>query len=284
MKHSISRCLLCRVLPGMLLLALFTPESRADDFGLWTDVEASQKIGQTGLSVDGNVGFRLNNDWKNVDRWNAGIALSYNLLPYLQLGGGYDFIYSYKHSECADHYRNDGTTWNGYNVTNGYWRTKNRFHVDLKGKVDVGRFTFSLRERYQATIFNHTYARKDRYRYNAIVDENDQTTYQLRDGYPESEQDLKKHKTTHYLRSRLAAEYNIPHCPVDPYATFELSNSLNNGFSLDKRRLRVGADWKIKKGMHLCLGYVYNNGNDDDDEDHLHAIEISYKIKGLFSK
>jgi hypothetical protein len=267
-----------------LLLTFSTAISaQADDFGLWTSAQASQDLGNTGLSVEGDLGFRLGNHWKNVDRWDAGIGLSYDVTPFLKLGGGYSFIYNYSNAEKKDHY-NSSNVWNGYNVENSYWRTKNRFYFEAKGKVEVGRFTFSLRERYQSTIFNHTYTRQDKYRYNIINDADGNKSYLLREGYPESEQELKRHKTTHYLRSRLQAEYNIRHCPVTPYVSFELSNSLTNGFSIDKRRLCVGGDWKIVKGQHLTVGYVYNNGNDDDNEDQLHAIEIGYSIKGLFSK
>lgn len=266
------------------LLTLCTAVSiQADDFGLWTSADASQKLGNTGLSMEGGLGFRLNNHWKNVDRWDAGLGLSYEVTPFLKVGGGYTFIYNYSGAERKERFNSSGN-WNGYNVENGYWRTKNRFYFEAKGKVEVGRFTFSLRERYQSTIFNHTYTRQDKYRYNTIIDADGNKDYQLRDGYPESEQELKRHKTTHYLRSRLQAEYNIRHCPVTPYASFELSNSLTNGFSIDKRRFCIGGDWKISKGRHLTVGYVYNNGNDDDNEDRLHAIEIGYSIKGLFSK
>ena len=74
-------------------------------------------------------------------------------------------------------------------------------------------------------------------------------------------------------------DYNIRRCPVDPFATFELSNNLSHGFSIDKRRWTVGADWKIKKAHTITVAYVYTNGNDDDDEGSLHALSIGYKFK-----
>ena len=265
----------------------------ADKFGIWTETEFAHDLGNTGLGLDFDLGFRAGNNLKNVDRWNAGLALSYDICPFLKISGGYTYIYSYSPSSSETKYKKDDNgqyildnngqmVYNGYNTTNGYWRSKNRFFVDLKGKYTIGRFTFGLRERYQATIFNHTWVNEDKYRFNTIVDPEGNKSYELKNGYPERNIDYKRHKTTHYLRSRIEAEYNVPHSKVDPYAWFMLSNNLSNGFAIDKRRYSVGADWKIQKGMHLSVGYIYNSGNDDDDDGRLHAIEISYKIKGLF--
>ena len=302
-----------RYLFSALLLVCALLPAQADDFGLWTEAAASQKLGTTGLKLDGNIGFRANNHWKSVDRWNVGLGLSYDLTTFLEVAGAYNFIYSYSHATCEDKFQKDDDgnvtdKWIGYNVDNGYWRTKNRFSFSLKGKWDIGRFSFSLRERYQATIFNHTYLRQDKYRFNRepkyILDDegeimfddegnamyetdadgNPVYDYTLQEGYPEIEMDRKRHKTTHFLRSRLQVEYNIRKCPVNPYAAFEISNNLSNGFSTDKRRWSAGVDWKIKKGQHLSVGYVYSNGNDDDDDGREHIIELSYKIKGLLTK
>ena len=270
------------LLSFLLLVGLVTScPVQADDFGLWTGAGMSQKLGNSGFSADADLGLRLNNNWKSVDRWNFGVGLSYDLTSFLEAGVGYDYLYSYSHSVAEDKYNSSGN-WRGYNVDNGFWRSKNRLHVDLKGKLAVGRFGFSLRERYQLTGYNHVYYRQEKYRFNTLQYASGNTSYVLRDGYPESEQDMKRSKTKNYLRSRLSAEYNIPKCPVDPYAAFEVSNNLANGFSIDKRRYTVGFDWKLKKGHHLSLAYVYSNGNDDDDDDDIHAISVSYKVKNLF--
>lgn len=271
-----------RIFLSLLLPACSLLPIHADDFGLWTDAGLSQDLGSTGLSADVDLGFRMNNNWRNVDRWSAGANLSYDLTKFLKIGAGYDFLYSYQQSISLDKY-ND-IYWKGYNLENSYWRSKNRFHIDLKGKIDVSRFTFSLRERYQLTEYNSISYRKDKYRYNMQQNLDGTTSYILQSGYPESEEDYKSHKTKHYLRSCLQMEYNISHCAINPYASFELSNNLSNGFSTDKRRYSIGGDWKIAKGQHLSIGYVFNDGNDDDDESDIHVIEISYNIKGLFTK
>ena len=267
------------LLAGMLLMAnsFFTPVL-ADDFGVWTDADLSQKIGKTGFTAGVDLGFRANNHLKSVDRWSLGGDLSYDFCKYFRLGVGYDYIYRYNFATSESKY-NDNNVWKGYNLNNGNWRSKNRFHVDARGSVSLGDFTFSLRERYQLTRYNPSSYRRDRHRFNvdntgAIVDTLD----------TESETIYKENKTEHYLKSMATVEYNIPKCPVNPFMAFEVSNNLSNGFSCDCRRYYVGADWKINKGQHLELCYIYNNGNGDDEEGNIHVIAISYKIKGLFSK
>ena len=275
---------------AVIISAFTLLPAHADDFGLWTDAGLSQKLGNTGLTADVGLGMRLNNNWNNIDRWNLGVALSYDIFKFLETSVGYDLIYSFNQSATKPNYNTAGV-WRGYNVENAYWRPKNRLHVDLKGKAKVGRFSFSLRERYQLTAYNHRWLRQDKYRFNQGTKLDgtcdylyEGNPYVLRDGYPESEMELKEHKTKHYLRSRLQASYDIRNVPIAPYIAWEVSNNLSEGFSIDKRRYSVGADWKITKGQHLSIGYVYNNGEDDDEDGNLHAIEVSYKIKGLFWK
>ena len=74
-------------------------------------------------------------------------------------------------------------------------------------------------------------------------------------------------------------EYNIKHCAWTPYASYELSNNLSEDFHLDKKRLTLGAEWKITKQHRLDFAYVYDNGADDDARSSDHAISLSYKFK-----
>ena len=66
-------------------------------------------------------------------------------------------------SETKAHYNSSGN-WNGFNVDEGFWRLKNRFYADVSGKIDVGRFSIGLRERYQATVYNAKHVSRDKYR------------------------------------------------------------------------------------------------------------------------
>lgn len=270
----------------VLFAALLTATIvQADDFGLWGNVDITQDIGQTPLSVDLGLGMRANNNVGSLSRWNINVGLDYTPMKWLKIGAGYNMIRSYSLSSRSEKISTaeDGTTtWKGYNMDHSYWRNKDRFYVDVRGKLKIGRFGLALRERYQATIFEGVWVTEDKYRYNTEYDLDGQATYVLRDGYPTSELEEKSHKTKHALRSRLSLDYNIPKCPLTPEASFEVSNNLRDGFSTEKRRYSVGLDWKIKKRIHLIGTYIYSNGDDSDDDSNLHAIELTLSLKNPF--
>lgn len=272
----------------MLLLALSMLGARADDFGLWTGIGFGQNLGVKGLDADFDLGFRSNNSVRNVDRWSAGFGLNYAVCRYLKVGASYTYMYGYSGAERKENYKSDNVTWEGYNLTHAYWRSKNRFSFDLKTGVDVGRFTFSLRERYQLTGYNSAGVVKEKYRYKKpipVYDENGnfvENFYPNQEGYPQTVGDRKEHKTKEYLRSKLEASYNIRHCPLEPSVSVELENNLREGFKLDEVRYVAGLDWKISKKVRLGASYHFNCGHDADANDNLHAIEVSLKFKNLF--
>lgn len=268
----INKCLL-------LAAALVALPATADDFGLWPEFAVEKKLGS--FSLEAGTGFRFNQNVGQFSRFDIGLGAAYKVCNFLKVGVGYQYIDDHKARSAKAHY-NKKDVLNGYNVDENYWRSKHRIYVQATGKVDVGRFTFSLRERYQLTRYAEKDITEEKYR-GVVSDPSnyDGKTYMAPDGtyygFSDSETETKAAKTKHYLRSRLSVEYNIRHCPVDPYASFEISNNLSHGFSLDKRRWTVGADWKISKQHKLSLSYVYTNGNDDDDDGNLHAIAIGYK-------
>jgi len=269
----------------ILLVAIAVLGAKADDFGLWTGVGFGQNLGVKGLSADAELGFRANNNLRNVDRWSAGLGLNYSLCKYLKVGVSYTYLYSYTGSERKEHYKDEAqTNWNGYNQTNAFWRSKNRLAVDLKTSVDVGRFSFGLRERYQLTGYNSATTSKDKYRFTPIYDMDDKLIGYSPKGDPEREPVFKEHKTKEYLRSKIDVSYNIRRCPVDPAASVELSNNIRDGFHIDKVRYSVGAEYKMNKKVAFDLFYHFNDGHDDDVEGNLHAIELSVKFKNLFGR
>lgn len=263
------------------LLLLAAPVA-ADDFGLWPEVGVEKKLGR--FSIEATTGLRFNNNVGSTSRFDIGLGGDYKVCDYLKVGAGYVYIDDHKPRSTSEHYKNsDPTQMNGYNVEHSYWRSKHRIYVQATGKYEVARFTFTLRERYQLTRFAEADVTEDKYRGIISNPENYADSSALMPNgnyyaYDETETDTKQAKTKHYLRSRIGVAYNIRHCPVDPFASFEISNNLSNGFSLDKRRWIVGADWKIAKQHKLSVSYVYTNGNDDDDDDNLHAISVGYKF------
>ena len=273
---------------ALLLAAVATscglsPAFAGDEFGLWSELGVEKSYNKK-FSLGAELGFRANDNLHSATRFNLGLGASYKPVKGLKFGAGYIFISQHYPGETKAHFNSKGN-WNGFNADHNFWRSKHRFYVDVTGKKDIGRVTLSLRERYQLTCFQT--ANVDRDKYRGVVTEayEGAKLYGEYDGegrwfaLDEAVVDHKAAKTKHYLRSRIGVEWNIRHSPVDPFATFEVSNNLAHGFSLDKRRWSVGADWKIKKKHVVTLAYVYTNGDDDDDEGNLHAISIGYKYK-----
>lgn len=260
----------------LLALSLVLMSVRADDFGMWTDIGFGQNLGVRDLSADVDFGFRSNNSLRSVDRWSAGFGLGYSVCPYLKVAASYTYMYSYSGEECKEKSETD------FNITHGYWRSKNRFSVGLKSGFDLGRFSFSLRERYQLTGYNSAGVMKTKYRNNPVYVDGKLVGYSPKPGYPQTVPDRKNHKSKEYLRSKIEVAYNIRRCPVDPFVSVEFENNLRNAFKLDEVRYVAGAEWKISKQVQLTGSYHFNKGSDADHDDDLNAVELSLKFKNLF--
>ena len=274
-----------KYLPLIFAALLIAPFAHAQDdtFGLWTEAGITKRIDQH-FSFEAGVGYRANDNLRSSSRFDFGLGINYKPVKGLKMGVGYVLIDQHNPTETKAHYNSSGN-WNGFNVDHSFWRIKNRFYADVSGKIDVGRFSFGLRERYQATVYNAKHVARDKYRGVVSEDYADEKIYGEVDGagrwyaLDEADDDYKEAKTKQYLRSRISVEYNIRHCNVDPFASVELSNSLDHKFSIDKRRWTLGADWKITKKHTVTVAYVYTNGQDDDDEGNLHALSIGYNYK-----
>ncbi|MEG1580794.1 MAG: DUF2490 domain-containing protein [Bacteroidaceae bacterium] len=266
-----------KVLRGLfsILVAAASQTVLADDFGVWTEAGITKKLGNQGFTVSADLGFRANNNLKSVDRWSGTIDFGYKACPYVKFGAGYTLLYNYNPSEKKDWYGKTSGKLKGYKETAAYWRTKHRVFLDVTGMAYLGRFSFSLRERYQMT--HQMQMTVDRMEYSCNKDADGNLILPPVSG--ESSPDLKGQKSKNYLRSRLEVDYNIRHSPFTPYASVEISNNLMNGFSTDKKRLGIGTELKIAQGQRLSLGYVYQFGYDDDSDEDMHVIDISYKFK-----
>jgi len=267
-----------RILSLASLLAL-PLSSRAGNWGTWTDIAASKKVGTFSFTLSG--GFRSQNNFKNVDRWSVGFEVAYKPIKFFEISTGYDYLYSYSMEEKEKKYEtwqerdDDGnikevSEYNGYNLKHPYWRSKNRWTVDVTGKLPVGRFTFSLRERYQLTRSLHTSRTVDKYR----IDDDTEALY-----FRESERNDRPAKNDSRLRSRLTGEYNIRHCPLTPYLYGEIFNDLQSGMHLVKTRIGAGVEYKVSTHSKIDFGYVWQDNNGDNDETTPNIIDISYKYK-----
>lgn len=256
----------------LISLPILLPATlQADDFGTWMEAGLTKDLGKN-FSLSSEVSFRSNNNLKSVERWDWSLGVGYKVCPYLKLSANYVFLYGYSPDKWKEHYKKDIETyenWDGYNVTKSYWNTRNRFNLEATGSIDIGRFTLSLRERYQYTRTNSATEIKDRYRFQNIGEKQDLV-------YRETFEDFQKPKTKQLLRSRLQVEYNIRHCKVTPYVSFELFNKLDDHFEIDSKRFIVGGEYKLTKKHRLSLSYVFEKENGASN---LHVIDLSYKFK-----
>lgn len=273
-KPKTMRCK--RLFTGLAAAALAAqPALAGDDFGIWTGV-TFQKSFNKKFSMDAGLDYRAEQNLRHVARWDVSVGADYKLTKFLKVGAGYVYILDRNPREAEAHYSSKGVM-NGYNIDDSYWRRKHRAYAEVTGKVSAGRFTFSLRERYQFTHFMPDSTWREKYR-GAVQPGYEGAQY---GGYMFSSEgmDDKPAKDRHFLRSRLQVEYNIRHCPLTPFVSYELSNNLGDGFHLDKQRFSIGADWKIKKKHVLTIAYIHEDGADDDSNGNLHAIDIGYKFK-----
>ena len=267
-NKSLLRSILLLLLGGTTLCG-----HAKDDFGLWTEAGIDKKLGKQ-FTLSAGMGFRTNNDMQNVDRWDISIGLDYKILPCLKLGISYMYMYGRSYTEWKRNYKDDiedYAHWRGYNATRPYWRSKNRLNVMATGYLKLGRFTFSLRERYQLTGYNHVWTIKEKYRFNDTENKNDLE-------WRESEPDLKKAKSKNYLRSRLQIEYDIRKCKLTPFASFELTNNLEQAFRSEEYRIRVGGEYRLTKKHRVSLAYVFEDSQ-DNWVNNIHVIDIGYKFK-----
>ena len=242
---------------GVLLLACmaaWNPDAAAeDDFGMSYSLGVEKKFSKK-TKLEGEVELRTRNDSKTLDRWNLGVSASHKPTTWLKGEVGYQWLYDNNRENIT--YNTSGS-YNNWRPS--YWGSRHRFHVGVTGSLDLGRFGFSLRERYQYT-----------YRPAATT-----TRYDFDNEWWEDTEVRAKHK--HVLRSRLKIDYNIPKSKLTPYVSAELFNDL----SLTKSRFTAGADYTLKKKHTFGVFYRYQvvNDNDDDNETNEHMIGLSYQFK-----
>lgn len=290
----------------LLLFAVFFNAHAQKESGLWLGVDATHDFSKK-WSTEIGIGSRLEDDWSRFTRYDAALGFSYKPYKWLKFGAGYDFIRDYcsaenslkykKNDDGSIRYDSDGNAVvRGWVRDEAYWRSKHRFYFDVTGKLKAGRFTFSLRERYQ-----YTFSAKASYTKKKFYEELDEDDFEDYTGeyfgpYTDKYGDLyyygienpdvdiedatKNVKHKHYLRSRIGAEYNIRHCPVTPFANYEIANDLGDGLSVVRHRVQAGIDWKVAKGHNVSAAYLFQHGAKEEIGDaNLHVLSIGYQFK-----
>lgn len=241
----------------LFLLAMLPMVSMAQsDAGLWTSVGIDKKINKK-LSFGLEGEFRSRNDFKTADRWSVGLDATWKFNKKFRVAAGYVLLNDNRKEKIS--YNNDDPTSVNYynNWRPSYWTIRHRVYAGFGLSTDVGRWSFSLRERWQYTYRPE----KTTTRYDFDNAKWEDTTVNGKAGS--------------VLRSRLQVEYDIPLCTWTPYASVELYNA----WSVEKIRYTLGADWKITKQHSIGLYYRFQQYRHSEDGTNINIIGASYNFK-----
>lgn len=205
------------------------------EFGARVSVGLDKKIVK-GFHITLDEEVRFDNNFRNFDRSQTTLGLSYKVNPYLKFGMGYVFIAPYSSSN------------------NAFKNLRHRLYFDVRGMVKAGKWDFSLKERFQWT-------------YRA----GDFNEYQ----YPRNALTLKSRLTVKY-NSKVASPYlyfelrNFLNAPVI-YANYDGTNYITDdgsvkgdpgwflhsfrGGYINRYRTCLGVDIKVNK--HNKLNFYF---------------------------
>ena len=213
-----------------LMSCFITPISAQDDFGSIISFDVTKKIVKK-LNVTFEEEFRTRSNFNVTDRFAHTLELNYKPLEYLKVGAAYNLIQ-------FNHVKRD-------------WELRHRHYFYATGSMEAGRFSFSLRERFQST---------------------------KRQGVKET---ATRANPKLYLRSRLKVDYNIRNCKFDPFVSVELFNTLNDPREnkIDRWRGVAGVEYKPNKKSAFQVYYRYTNYIDEEDSNnHLFGAGYSFKF------
>jgi len=220
-----------RLLTFLLFLPLFLPLfAQQADNGLWTSVEIKKKFNY-GLSLSLAEEYKMRDNFSNTDKFETTIDLSWKPLSFLKGGVAYcriDYNHPANNSSPAE-----------------YWELRHRYIAYVMGSYDIGRFSLSLREKFQQTN-----------RVGVVATAN-------------------KSNPTNVLRSKFEVDYNIKKSPFTPFASVEVYYALNepNGVQdpaatkmVTEIRNAIGVEYAIKKNLAIEAGYLYCMEKDWDKD------------------
>ncbi len=216
-----------------LLLALAalpaTLWAQDDYFGTWAGLSIEKKIKDWNFSVEEEI--RLMDNVSSFQGSYTALGIDYKPYKFLKLGTGYEFIL-FNDTDYDD------------------IQPRHRLNFTTTGSLDLGNFSFSLRERFQMTF-------KD-----------------------ESERDYKMNPKNTW-RSRLEVEYNIPKCKFTPAVSVESYYQLNNpdGNKFEQFRYKFTGAYKFNKRNKLELFAIYDNETNVKNPVDRTVVGMKYTLK-----
>lgn len=249
----------------LLLTPILTIRAQYDDLGCQVGVELDKKLAKH-LRLEIAEEMRTRDNMSAIDRLATNIGVRWEVLPWLNLNGGYVFLVD--HRKHISHYKEgDREVLKGMAEVGDrknlreFWGVRNRAYASFTVSKQWGDFKLSLRERWQ---YSYQVERIAEERYNYVYNKSDKVPH------------LYHGKAQHYLRSRLMATYKPKDLSVKPYASVETYNA----WALEKVRYTLGAEWKLnfRHTLDAFYRYVYESEHDDDDPCR-HIIGLTWQVK-----
>ena len=188
------------------------------DFRARFSFALTKQLGQR-HSITLDEELRLKDNWSQLDRIYTTLSYAYDVRPWFKAAAFYALIANDRGADRS-------------------MEMRHRFYLELTASYKTGAWSFSLRERPQATL--HT----------AYVDP------------------AVAAKTAWVLRHRLMAEYAVAGTGLKPYVFVELTQTLNApetvGNYLEKMRSSLGAKYAFNKRSSLEFYYRFDYKISDD--------------------
>ncbi len=216
---------------------------------LWTSADVKKSFGKR-WGIGAEVEYRTQDKFSDTERVTIAVQGEYKV-SFLKVDAGYKYMLGRSLEE---------TTKKG-NIIPPYWIDRHRAYMSLSGKLKLGRFGLSLRERYQFTHRSGKWVPK-----------------YASDGVTSKKDEWISSKDKHILRSRLSCEYSIRKSKFTPFASVEVYDDLSAGFDVEKLRYTVGSEYKINKRNRLELFYRFIQGV-EPGEDNVNVIGVGYSFK-----
>ncbi len=216
---------------------------------LWTSAGFKSSLGKR-WGVGAEVEYRTHNHLKSTERITLGVQGEYKI-SFLKFDAGYNYILGHTLEE---------TTRKG-NIIPPYWINRHRAFFSATGKLKLGRFNLSLRERYQFTHRTGKWVSKF-----------------ASDGITSKKDEWISSKNKHILRSRIYCDYSIRKSRFTPFTSVEIYDNLSAGFAVEKVRYTAGSEYKIDKHNRIELFYRFIQGV-EEGESNLNVIGIGYSFK-----
>lgn len=247
-------------------------QSDATDVSAWLSAGIEKDLPK-GFAVGGEVEYRLSDHIGRTDRWSVGISASSRLYRNrpktfeVKAELGVKYLRYYYPGVRKDKGNDHGFI--EFNSRPSYSVPKIRGVASISASYKIAGLKITLRERYQITANDSVCVNESKWRYDKSVGDLVEKSI---------EEHWKATGLRHQsLRSRIQVSYKIPHFFIDPYASVEFSNDVDDALRFEKTRYTFGLDFDINKQNGVKLYYIWQN-HADDDELSGHIIGLAYSF------